>query len=60
MPASDGPEPRRLQQPAPTRSRRNTFGCNLVNLGNYDIADKIREPALERRDRQAGRVELGV
>jgi methionine synthase I (cobalamin-dependent) len=25
---------------APTRSRRNTFGCNLVNLGDYDIADK--------------------
>jgi 5-methyltetrahydrofolate--homocysteine methyltransferase len=29
------------------RSRRNTFGCNLVNLDNYDIADKIREPALK-------------
>ncbi len=22
-------------------------GCNLVNLGNYDIADKIRELALK-------------
>jgi methionine synthase I (cobalamin-dependent) len=29
------------------RSRRNTFGCNLVNFDNYDIADKIREPALK-------------
>jgi 5-methyltetrahydrofolate--homocysteine methyltransferase len=35
-------QPRRLQQPASTRSGRNTFGCKLVNLGNYDIADKIR------------------
>jgi methionine synthase I (cobalamin-dependent) len=23
------------------------FGCKLVNLGNYDIADKIRELALK-------------
>ena len=23
------------------------FGCELVNPGNYDIADKIREPALK-------------
>jgi 5-methyltetrahydrofolate--homocysteine methyltransferase len=30
-----------------TRSRRNTFGCNLVNPGDYDIADKIRELALK-------------
>jgi methionine synthase I (cobalamin-dependent) len=27
--------------------RRNTFGCNLVNPSDYDIADKIRELALE-------------
>jgi len=33
--------------PASTRSRRNTFGWELVNLGNYDIADKIRELALK-------------
>jgi methionine synthase I (cobalamin-dependent) len=39
--------PQLLQQPAPTQSRRNTFGCNLVNLDNYDIADKIRELALK-------------
>ena len=32
---------------APTRSRRNTFGCNLVNLGDYDIADKISELAFK-------------
>jgi 5-methyltetrahydrofolate--homocysteine methyltransferase len=25
---------------APTRSRRNTFGCNLVNLVDYDSPDK--------------------
>jgi len=31
----------------PTRPRRNAFGCNLVNLGNYDIADKIRELVLK-------------
>ena len=31
----------------PTSSRRNTFGCNLVNLGDYEIADKIRELALK-------------
>ena len=31
----------------PTRSRRNTFGCNLVTLGNYDNADKICELGLE-------------
>ena len=41
------PETRRLQRPASTRSRRNTFGCKLVNPGNYDIADKIREAALK-------------
>jgi hypothetical protein len=29
-----------------TPSRRNTFGCNLVTLGGYDIADKIRERGL--------------
>jgi 5-methyltetrahydrofolate--homocysteine methyltransferase len=29
------------------RSRRNTFGCNLVNVGAYDIADKICELALK-------------
>jgi methionine synthase I (cobalamin-dependent) len=29
------------------RSRRKTFGCNLVDLGDYDIADKIRELALK-------------
>jgi methionine synthase I (cobalamin-dependent) len=28
------------------RSIRNTFGRNLVNLDNYDIADTIHEPAL--------------
>jgi 5-methyltetrahydrofolate--homocysteine methyltransferase len=27
--------------------KRNTFGCNLVNLSNYDIADKIRQLALK-------------
>jgi 5-methyltetrahydrofolate--homocysteine methyltransferase len=36
-----------FQQPAPRRSRRNTFGCNLVNLGNYYSADKIRDLALK-------------
>ncbi|BBY37457.1 hypothetical protein MMAN_15910 [Mycobacterium mantenii] len=24
----------------------NTFGCKLVNIGNYDIADKICELVL--------------
>jgi 5-methyltetrahydrofolate--homocysteine methyltransferase len=33
--------------PAPTRSRRNTFGCNLVTLSVYDIVEKIRELALK-------------
>jgi len=23
------------------------FGCSLVKVGNYDIADKIRKPALK-------------
>ena len=36
-----------FKQPAPTRSRRNMFGCNLVDLDNYDIADKIRELAID-------------
>jgi hypothetical protein len=31
----------------PTGSRRNRFRRNLVKLGNYDIADKIREQALQ-------------
>jgi methionine synthase I (cobalamin-dependent) len=31
----------------PTSSRRNTFGCNLVNPGGYDIAVKVRELAFE-------------
>ena len=43
----------RFQQPASTRSSRNTGGCNLVNMGN-DIAGKVRCV------RHAGRVELGV
>jgi methionine synthase I (cobalamin-dependent) len=29
------------------RSRRNTFGCNLVNRDGFDIADKIRELSLK-------------
>jgi hypothetical protein len=37
-------------RPATTRSRRNTFGRNLVNPGNYDgnydTADTVREFAL--------------
>jgi len=44
-PSCKMPDPRR--QPAPTRSRRNTFGCNLVTLAKYDIVDKIRELALK-------------
>jgi methionine synthase I (cobalamin-dependent) len=32
---------------APTSSRRNTFGCNLVNPVEYDIADNVRELALK-------------
>jgi hypothetical protein len=32
---------RRDEQP-----RRNTFGCNLVDCGDDDIADKVREPSL--------------
>ena len=28
-------------------SRPNTFGCNLSNLGDYDIADKVRELSLK-------------
>jgi hypothetical protein len=32
-----------ISRRAPTRSRRNTFGCNLVNLGDYHIPDKIHE-----------------
>jgi len=35
------------KQPAPTRSGRNTFGCNLVKPGDHDIADQMRERALE-------------
>jgi 5-methyltetrahydrofolate--homocysteine methyltransferase len=27
-------------------SRRNTFGCNLVNPNDYDIADLMRELSL--------------
>jgi hypothetical protein len=34
------------QLQAPTRSRRNALGCNLVNLGDCDIPDKIRELSL--------------
>jgi methionine synthase I (cobalamin-dependent) len=30
-----------------TPSRRNAFGCNLVNLGDLDIPDKIRELSLK-------------
>jgi methionine synthase I (cobalamin-dependent) len=26
---------------------RNTFGCNLVNVGDWDSADKIRELVLK-------------
>jgi methionine synthase I (cobalamin-dependent) len=33
---------------APTPPRRNTFACNLVSLGDYDIPDGIREPWLKR------------
>jgi len=36
------------KRPVPTRSRRNTFGRNLVNPGEYDIADEIRD----RRSRE--------
>jgi 5-methyltetrahydrofolate--homocysteine methyltransferase len=28
-------------------SRRNTVGCNLVNLADFDIPDKIRELSLK-------------
>jgi len=43
------------------RSRRNTFGRKLVSLGNYNIADKIRELAVKGSAiARAGRVELGV
>jgi hypothetical protein len=35
-----------LSQPS-TRSTRNTFGCNLVNVVDHDIADKIRELVLK-------------
>jgi 5-methyltetrahydrofolate--homocysteine methyltransferase len=31
----------------PASLRRNTFGCNLVNPGDYENADKIRELALK-------------
>jgi hypothetical protein len=31
----------------PTPSRRNTFGCYLVSLGDCDIPDKIRELSLK-------------
>jgi methionine synthase I (cobalamin-dependent) len=30
-----------------TPSRRNAFGCNLVNLGDFDIPDNIRELSLK-------------
>jgi hypothetical protein len=51
----------RPRQPVPTRSWRNTFGGNLVNLGNYDIADEIRELARKGTAiATPGRVELGV
>ncbi|MGF2945478.1 hypothetical protein [Mycobacterium sp. Lab-001] len=29
------------------RSRRNMFDCHLVRVGNDEIADTIRKPALE-------------
>jgi 5-methyltetrahydrofolate--homocysteine methyltransferase len=29
-----------------TQSRRNTFGCNLVNLGDHDIAHENREGSI--------------
>jgi 5-methyltetrahydrofolate--homocysteine methyltransferase len=44
---------------APTRSRRNTFGCNLVNLGDYDFADEIREWALKGTASPKGVVSTG-
>jgi methionine synthase I (cobalamin-dependent) len=31
----------------PMLSRRNTFGCNLVNPGDCDIPDNIRELSLK-------------
>ena len=34
---------RNYSRRVPMLSRRNTFGCNLVNLGDDDIADKMRE-----------------
>ena len=34
----------------------NTFGCNLSNLGDYDIADRIRDLSQKaHRDRPPGR-----
>lgn len=37
----------RSHQRASARPIRNTSGSNLVNLGNYNMGDKIREPVLE-------------
>ncbi|MCV7150924.1 hypothetical protein [Mycolicibacterium pyrenivorans] len=34
-----------MSPPAP--SRRNTFGCNLVNLADDHIADETRELSFE-------------
>jgi hypothetical protein len=31
----------------PTSSSRNTFGCNLVNVYDDDIPDKVRELSLK-------------
>ena len=45
---------------APTWSRRNTFGCNLVNRGDSDIADKIRELPLKGTTIMRVGVKLGV
>jgi hypothetical protein len=38
---------RRDAEPPTARSRRNRFGLKLVNFGNYQNADKIRERALQ-------------
>jgi hypothetical protein len=43
---SSEPSSASTSRPARTRSRRNTFGCNLVNAGDYDVADKIGELSL--------------
>ena len=38
----------------------NTFGCNLSNLGDYDIADRIRELSQRHRARPRVADEMGT